>query len=117
MITVTDSALEKLKALLLDQAEGGGRCLRVFVEAGGCSGMQYGMAFDHEQDGDEVVEKGGVRMLVDSFSYKQLRGATIDFADGLNGAGFKISNPNATRTCGCGTSFEQTKALDPQPGE
>ena len=106
MITVTDSALEKLKTLLLEQAESGGKCLRIFVEAGGCSGMQYGMAFDHEQEGDEVFERGGVRMLVDSFSSKHLREATIDFADELNGEGFKICNPNASRSCGCGTSFE-----------
>lgn len=68
--------------------------------------MQYGMALDHQKDGDEVIQREGVSVLVDSFSLKYLQGSTIDFTDELTGAGFRIKNPNATRSCGCGTSFE-----------
>ena len=112
MITVTDSAVRQLQALLTQQAEGGGKCLRVFVEAGSCAGMQYGMALDHQKEGDEILERGGVRVLIDSFSFKHLREATIDFADNVAGAGFQILNPNATRTCGCGVSLEEHPRMD-----
>jgi len=106
MITVTDTAVKQLQALLAETPENAGKGLRIFVEAGGCAGMQYGMALDHRKEGDEIVEHGGVRVFIDSFSVKYLRGSTIDFTDELAGAGFRIRNPNATRSCGCGTSFE-----------
>lgn len=115
MITVTDTAVKQLQTLLADTAESSGKGLRIFVETGGCAGMQYGMALDHQKEGDEIIERDGVRVLVDSFSFKYLTGSTIDFTDELAGAGFRIRNPNATRSCGCGTSFEATGA--PGPGE
>ena len=108
MITVTDTAVKQLQTLLADAAESSGKGLRIFVETGGCAGMQYGMALDHQKEGDEIIERDGVRVLVDSFSSKYLTGSTIDFTDELAGAGFRILNPNATRSCGCGTSFEAT---------
>lgn len=106
MITVTDSAVKQLQTLVRDQQDPAGRGLRIFVETGGCAGMQYGMVMDHQKEGDEVIERDGVQVLVDSFSVNYLRGSTIDFSDDLAGAGFRIKNPNASRSCGCGTSFE-----------
>ncbi len=106
MITVTDSAVKQLQTLLSETPESSGKGLRIFVEAGGCAGMQYGMALDHGKEGDEIIERESVRVLVDSFSFKYLDGSTIDFTDELAGAGFRIRNPNASRSCGCGTSFE-----------
>ena len=80
--------------------------LRVFVQGGGCSGLQYGFEFDEQmQDGDTCVENHGVKLLVDPMSYQYLGGAEIDFRDGLDGAQFVIRNPNAVTTCGCGSSF------------
>lgn len=111
MITVTDSAAEQLHTLIAGQPESEGKGLRIFVEAGGCAGMQYGMALDAQKEGDEIIApREGVRVLVDAFSAKYLRGSTVDFTDGLTGAGFRILNPNASRSCGCGTSFEAADA-------
>ena len=106
MITVTDSAVKQLQTLLAGQAEAIDKGLRIFVEAGGCAGMQYGMVIDQRKVGDAIIEREGVRVLVDEFSAKYLGGSTIDFSDDLAGAGFRINNPNASRSCGCGTSFE-----------
>ena len=110
MITVTDSAVKQLQSILADEPEATGKGLRIFVEHGGCAGLQYGMALDARKDGDSVVERGGVQVLVDQESAKYLSGSTIDFTDGLSGAGFRIQNPNAVRSCGCGTSFEAPDA-------
>ncbi len=109
MITVTDSAVKQLQNLISEQ-ENINKGLRIFVETGGCAGMQYGMALDHKKEGDEVIEKGGVTVLVDTFSANYLRGSVIDFSNELAGAGFRINNPNAARSCGCGTSFDTEKA-------
>lgn len=80
--------------------------LRVFVSGGGCSGFQYGFSFEESQNEDDtVVEKGGAILLIDSMSYHYLVGARIDFVDGLEGSRFVIDNPNASTTCGCGSSF------------
>jgi iron-sulfur cluster assembly accessory protein len=106
MITVTESAVKQLQVLLGAQPEGAEKGLRVFVEAGGCAGMQYGMALDSQKEGDQVIARDGVQLFVDEFSSQYLEGSTIDFADELAGAGFRIRNPNATRSCGCGSSFE-----------
>lgn len=106
MITVTDSAVKQLQILVREQADGAHKGLRIFVEAGGCAGMQYGMALDHAKEGDEVIDREGVQVYIDAFSAKYLHGATVDFSDDLAGAGFRIRNPNASRSCGCGTSFE-----------
>jgi len=106
VVTLTDSAADHLKTLLANDTENGGKALRVFVEGGGCSGMQYGMVFDGRRDDDFSVEIHGVFVLVDPFSANYLRGSVIDYKDELNGGGFKISNPNARQSCGCGKSFE-----------
>jgi iron-sulfur cluster assembly accessory protein len=110
MIIVTDSAVKQLQSILADEPGTAGKGLRIFVEHGGCAGLQYGMALDERKDGDSIVEREGVQVLVDEESAKYLSGCTIDFADGLSGAGFRIQNPNAVRSCGCGTSFEAPEA-------
>ena len=79
---------------------------KLFVEEGGCSGLQYGMVFDEKRDDDRALEFFGETVLVDDFSVNYLRGAVVDYSDGLNDAGFKIKNPNAKQSCGCGNSFE-----------
>lgn len=86
--------------------EGPDRHLRVYVEKGGCSGMQYGMVFDERREGDRVTDRDGVSVLVDAFSATYVQGAVVDFDDALTGGGFKIRNPNARQSCGCGNSFE-----------
>ncbi|HEY2614378.1 MAG TPA: iron-sulfur cluster assembly accessory protein [Chthoniobacterales bacterium] len=106
MITVTDNAVRQLRALLAERGESGRKGLRVQIAKGGCSGLQYEMSLDAQKAGDSVVEKEGVEFLVDSESADYLRDATLDYRAGLTGAGFHIENPNAARTCGCGTSFE-----------
>jgi len=106
MITVTESAFRQLEALIAENPEYRDKGLRIFIETGGCAGMQYGMQFDHVKEGDHRVERNGVEVLVDAYSADFLKGATVDFTDGLTEAGFKITNPNAVRSCGCGSSFE-----------
>lgn len=105
VISLTASAAEETKALLT-KPENAGKLLRIFVEQGGCSGMQYGMVFDEKRDGDLVADQHGVTVLVDAFSAQYLRGTVVDFSAALTGGGFKISNPNAKQSCGCGKSFE-----------
>jgi len=105
VVNVTESAAAEIKSLLA-LPENAGRKLRIFVEQGGCSGMQYGMVFDEKREGDLAAEQLGVQVLVDSISAQHLRGTVVDFSDALTGGGFKISNPNAKQSCGCGKSFE-----------
>ena len=105
-VTLTESASAKVAQLLAEEEGGDDLALRVAVKPGGCSGYSYEMFFDSEQDDDDVVRRfGGVKVVVDATSAELLTGATLDYSDGLQGAGFHISNPNATRTCGCGSSF------------
>ena len=106
IVSLTESAAQQVKVLLADEKENGGKTLRVFVEGGGCSGMQYGMVFDEKRDDDFSTQCYGVSVLVDPFSANYLRGSVVDFKDELNGAGFKITNPKARQSCGCGKSFE-----------
>jgi iron-sulfur cluster assembly protein len=106
MITVTQNAAQQLRSLLEAQAETARRGLRVQIAKGGCSGLHYEMTLDEKKAGDEVVERDGVEFFIDNESAPYLHGATLDFRDGLSGVGFQIVNPNAARTCGCGTSFE-----------
>jgi iron-sulfur cluster assembly accessory protein len=104
-LSVTPTAVNIIRTLL-EQRQIPNHALRVFVSGGGCSGMQYGMAFEEKaQNFDEVVETDGVRLLVDPTSLMYLRGATIDYVDSLMGGGFRIDNPNAVSSCGCGHSF------------
>ena len=109
MIHVTDPAFAQLQIIVREQGDAS-KGLRIFVENGGCAGMQYGMGLDQEQEGDLIVERDGVRVIVDGESAHFLEGATIDYTDELAGAGFRIHNPNAARSCGCGTSFEPAAA-------
>ena len=105
-VTLTDGALSQLRSLLEKEANPQ-VALRVFVSGGGCSGLQYGMAFDDNvRPGDEIVEQSGVRVVVDDFSAPYLRGSEIDYVDSLMGAGFTVHNPNAVRSCSCGHSFD-----------
>ena len=106
MVTLTQSAASQLKSMLSREADSAAKGLRVYVEGGGCSGLQYGMVFDEKRDGDWAGELHGVPVLVDSDSAHYLRGAVIDYSEALTGGGFKISNPNAQHSCGCGKSFE-----------
>lgn len=101
----TDTAATKVKSLI-DEENNPNLKLRVFITGGGCSGFQYGFTFAEAiEDGDTVVENGGVTLLVDPMSFQYLNGAEIDYTEGLQGAQFVIRNPNATTTCGCGSSF------------
>ncbi len=108
VLTVTPTAVSMIRSLL-EQRQIPNYALRVFVSGGGCSGMQYGMAFEETpKDFDRVVEVDGVRLIVDPTSIMYLEGATIDFVDSLMGGGFRIDNPNAVSTCGCGHSFRSS---------
>jgi iron-sulfur cluster assembly accessory protein len=109
MINVTDSAVRQLRSLLEAQPVGAQKGLRVQIAKGGCSGLQYEMALDERRPGDAVVERDGVQFLIDAESAGYLQDATLDFRDGLTTAGFHIVNPNASRTCGCGSSFEAAR--------
>lgn len=101
----TDAAATKVKSLITEENNDALK-LRVFISGGGCSGFQYGFTFDEAvNDGDSVIENGGVTLLVDPMSFQYLVGAEIDYSEGLEGAHFVIRNPNATTTCGCGSSF------------
>ncbi len=106
VITLTESAARQIASMIAEDRENAGKFLRVFVEAGGCSGMQYGMVFDERRDDDLYVEFHGVGVLTDPFSANYLQGSIIDFSDALTGGGFKIKNPRAVSSCGCGKSFE-----------
>ncbi len=105
-ITVTESASSKIKDLLAEEnkADSG---LRVFVQGGGCSGFQYGLMIEEAGGGvgDQTYESNGIRLFVDPVSLSYLKGAEVDFVDTITGGGFTIKNPNATSTCGCGSSF------------
>src|SRR6266566_6202800 len=110
MINVTDSAVQQLQSLLSQRAENSRKGLRVQVAKGGCSGLHYEMTLDERKDGDAIVERDGIQFFIDGDSVPYLRGATLDFSDGLTDAGFRVVNPNASRTCGCGSSFETTQS-------
>ncbi|HWT53174.1 MAG TPA: iron-sulfur cluster insertion protein ErpA [Rhodocyclaceae bacterium] len=104
-LNFTDSAANKVKELIVEEGNDALK-LRVFVSGGGCSGFQYGFTFDETvNEDDTTLEKNGVTLLIDSMSYQYLVGAEIDYTEGLEGSQFVIKNPNATSTCGCGSSF------------
>lgn len=104
-VILTDSAVEKVRNLIAEE-DNDQLKLRVFITGGGCSGFQYGFTFEQEiGEEDTQVNKDGVTLLIDPASYQYLVGAEIDYTDGLEGAQFVIRNPNATTTCGCGSSF------------
>jgi len=103
-IYFSESAANQVKTLLTDEKEG--TKLRVYVTGGGCSGFQYGFTFDEKvNEGDTLIEKNEVTLIVDSMSLQYLVGGTVDYTSGLDGSRFFVNNPNATATCGCGSSF------------
>ena len=107
MITLTERAATELNELITSQDKGGS-ALRVWVAGGGCSGLQYGMALDDNapEDGDQVFENSGLKIYVDELSLNYMQGAQVDYVEDPLGGGFKIENPNATSSCGCGNSFK-----------
>jgi iron-sulfur cluster assembly protein len=107
MITVTEKAVQAIRDSIVEENKSvTDTYLRVSVKGGGCSGMMYDLSIDaRTRDGDEIIQEGDVRIVVDSKSKLFLHGMTLDYTSGLNGKGFVFSNPNATGTCGCGESF------------
>ena len=106
VVTLTDKAVEMVKAAMQRESRGPDYALRVGVVGGGCSGFSYTMSFDNQpKPDDHVMDVDGVRVLVDAASVEYLAGTTLDYVAGLHGAGFKFANPKAQRTCGCGESF------------
>jgi iron-sulfur cluster assembly protein len=107
MITITDKAVSEIKRIQSNDPSANGANLRVMVVGGGCSGMSYKLGFDNQPAAanDKVFEKDGIKVIVDQKSFLFLSGTELDFTDGLNGTGFVFKNPNAKRTCGCGSSF------------
>lgn len=105
LLQLTDSAVQQIASLQGTDPEAKGKHLRFYIENGGCSGYQYGMVFDEQRPKDWTADYQGVTVLVDELSANYLRGAVVDYVDSLTGGGFKISNPKARETCGCGKSF------------
>ena len=104
-LTFTDAAASKVKRLIEDE-DNTNLKLRIYISGGGCSGFQYGFSFDENVgEGDYTVENNGVTLVIDPMSYQYLIGAEVDYTEGLEGAQFVVRNPNATTTCGCGSSF------------
>src|SRR3989441_3753900 len=105
ILSITPSASEKVRELLAQENDPS-LGLRIFVAGGGCSGLQYGMTLDEEQDGDTVIAQGDFKVLVDEMSLSYINGSQVDYVDSLMGAGFTVNNPNAVSSCGCGHSFK-----------
>lgn len=105
VVHLTSNAAAEVRVLQA-KPENAGKPLRLYVEQGGCSGMQYGITFDEERPGDQIARQHDVTVVVDEFSAQYLRGTVVDFSDALTGGGFKLNNPNAKQNCGCGKSFE-----------
>jgi len=116
-ITLSDRAVTELKDLMASQ-EKLDAALRVWVAGGGCSGLTYGMALDdgEPEDGDNTFEHDGIRVVIDGLSLQYMEGATVDYVDDMMGGGFKIENPNATSSCGCGSSFKTEDGQAPAGG-
>ncbi|MSV26321.1 MAG: iron-sulfur cluster insertion protein ErpA [Nitrosarchaeum sp.] len=105
MITVSTKAAEKIKEFMKEEVDSP-QYLRVYVQGGGCSGLSYGMGFEKAPEEDDLVmEETGIKLLVDSYSVDHLKGANVDYIESLMGSGFKINNPNVTKSCSCGHSF------------
>lgn len=104
-LTLTEKAIQKVQAFSSGSKEAEGKHLRVYVQGGGCSGFEYGFAFDEKRDDDQVIQTGGLEVLLDPISLPYLQHSTIDFVEDFRGSGFVVQNPNATGSCGCGHSF------------
>jgi len=106
ILSVTDRAVSKVREFAARMPEAAGKPLRVFIQGGGCSGFQYGFTFDEKKEGDTVIETGGIEVVVDPQSAQYLKDAKVDYVEDFRGAGFSVTNPNATGGCGCGKSFQ-----------
>ena len=106
LLSLTDAAVEKVKYFAGTMPDSQGKPLRIFVQGGGCSGFQYGFTFDEKKDGDAVILTGGIEVVVDPQSAMYLKDAKVDYVEDFRGAGFSVTNPNATGGCGCGKSFQ-----------
>lgn len=104
-VTLTPEALEKIRYFAAKQTDAAKQTFRVYVEAGGCSGLQYGFVFDQERDGDLVITQDDVRVVIDPTSIMYMQGSTIHYVEDFTGAGFSVKNPMSTGSCGCGHSF------------
>jgi iron-sulfur cluster assembly protein len=113
LLSLTPVAAAKVRDLLAEEPDGDALVLRVAIQGGGCSGFQYGLGFDSVAEGDIELELEGVPVVVDPFSAPYLRGTTIDFLNTIQESGFKIDNPNATASCGCGHSFTVAEGEEP----
>ena len=114
LVTLTESAAAKIGELMSEEPEGEAAVLRIAVQGGGCSGFQYGLGFDRgAQEGDHAFECEGVKVVVDPFSAPYLRGSTVDYLETIQESGFKLDNPNAVSSCGCGHSFQVADETDP----
>jgi len=109
MIEITNAAVVHLKDLLESKNASPETGLRLQIEKGGCAGLQYAMRLDTSSEGDQVITKDDVAVIIDAESASFLRGCTLDYVEALNDSGFRVENPNAERSCGCGTSFEPKK--------
>jgi len=117
LVELTSRAAEKIRELQATEPAGEAEVLRIAIQGGGCSGFQYGLSFDRGAiEGDHEIQQHGVRVVVDPFSAPYLSGATIDWLDGLQESGFKIDNPQATSSCGCGHSFQVEEGDAPEAG-
>lgn len=105
LLSLTDAAVEKVKFFAKTMPDSEGKPLRIFVGGGGCSGFQYGFQFDEKREGDNVLETGGIQVVVDPQSATYLRDSTVDYVEDFRGAGFSVTNPQSTGGCGCGKSF------------
>ncbi len=105
LVTITAKAAEKIQEFMKEESEHP-EYLRVYVQGGGCSGLSYGMGFETKpEEDDSVIEENGVKLLIDSYSQDHLKGANVDYIESLMGSGFKINNPNVSKSCSCGHSF------------
>lgn len=105
LLSLTDAAVAKVKYFAGTMPDSQGKPLRIFVQGGGCSGFQYGFTFDEKKEGDAIIETGGIEVVVDPQSAQYLKDAKVDYVEDFRGAGFSVTNPNATGGCGCGKSF------------
>ena len=106
LLSLTDAAVDKVKFFATSMPDSLGKPLRIFVQGGGCSGFQYGFQFDEKRDDDNVIEQGGITVLVDPQSATYLKDCTVNYIEDFRGAGFSVENPNSTGGCGCGKSFQ-----------
>lgn len=106
VVTLTPNAIDKIKSLCANDPQAAGKSLRISLDAGGCSGYQYGFLYDHQKEGDHVISSDGISVIIDAESAQKLAGSVIDYKEDFGGEGFAIQNPNVKKSCGCGHSVE-----------